>query len=128
MVTGFDRYVAKRTEDPKFAKSYRKAKKMVLERDIERAFVARLKRLGISHLKLNGWGRRGYPDRMILVSGGRPLFIELKKLGGKLTALQEKIHWELLDLGYAVKVFDDVDKAVHYVIQFQAHEARNAAR
>lgn len=52
---------------------------------------------------------RGWPDRLVLLRGGRLIFIELKRpKGGKFEPLQLRIHIKLRALGF--KVFTCYDK------------------
>ena len=86
-----------------------------LESDIERKLTRELKKLGITSIKLRLLGDRGWPDRLILLPGGRPLFLELKRPGGK-TSKQQEIKINLLhDLGYHVAISDNVDRAINYI-------------
>ena len=54
----------------------------------------------------------GWPDRLFFIPGGRPLMIEFKRPGGKVSARQAHIHAELRKAGYAVSIHDDVDDAL----------------
>lgn len=48
---------------------------------------------------------RGWPDRVVLLPGGRCLFVELKRpVGGKFEPLQLRIHKMLEALGFVVAV------------------------
>jgi hypothetical protein len=49
-----------------------------LESSIERRFAAEVRRRGGECLKL---GQDGWPDRIVLLPGGKVLFIELKRPG-----------------------------------------------
>lgn len=72
-----------------------------LERDIEKALVAMVKRRGGMCLKwvCPGWG--GVPDRIILLPRGRIIFAELKRpKGGKVSALQRWWADKLAELGF----------------------------
>lgn len=83
------------------------------ESSIERAACARVRKLyGVESVKLNIGGNAGYPDRLFLIPGGRPLFVEFKRPGGKLTKMQKHVHGKLRRAGYDVQVHDDVAKAV----------------
>jgi Holliday junction resolvase-like predicted endonuclease len=85
------------------------------EAPIEKSFVRVLKRHGLTTLKLNVSGQRGYPDRLVLLSGGRAVFVEFKRPGGKLTPLQEFTHDKLKALGFQVATFADAVEAVAWV-------------
>jgi uncharacterized protein YyaL (SSP411 family) len=71
--------------------------------------------LGVRGIKLNIKSSTGWPDRMFLIPGGRPLFIEFKKPGEKPTKKQLHIHTLLRELGYQVEVHDDATTAVQAI-------------
>lgn len=78
----------------------------------ERAFVRACERANLATLKLTLRGQAGWPDRLVLVPGGRPVFVELKRRGERPRALQERRLNELRALGYAViAIADDGDLA-----------------
>jgi hypothetical protein len=65
----------------------------------------------------------GWPDTIILLRGGRPLFIEFKQPGERPTAKQqERINW-LIDQGYRVEVFDDADEATQHIQRLREEDA-----
>lgn len=51
----------------------------------------------------------GFPDRILLLPGGRVLFVELKAPGKKPGKLQEFVHSKLRRLGFVVLVIDTVE-------------------
>lgn len=58
-------------------------------------------------VKLPGVLMPGWPDRMVLLPGGRVVFVELKRpKGGKLERLQPLIHSKLRRLGFLVMVWN----------------------
>lgn len=71
------------------------------ERDVERHFVEKCPDNAWA-IKLNPIGLRGLPDRMLLLHGGRVIFVELKIPGGRLSRLQQWCHSRLLKLGHRV--------------------------
>lgn len=89
----------------------------VLERVIERNAIRQIKRAypGTLVRKVNGMGFRGWPDRLFIFPNGVVVFIEFKRVGGKLTQLQAQIHRELKELGHHVIVSDNADMALAQV-------------
>lgn len=56
-------------------------------------------------IKLNPFGVRGIPDRMVLLPGGIILFYELKRpVGGSYEPLQLRWHAKLTKMGFTVNV------------------------
>lgn len=71
------------------------------ERDIERALVGAVKKAGGLCLKWVCPGWSGVPDRIVLLPGGRVIFVEVKRpKGGRLSELQKKWAKILMDLGF----------------------------
>ena len=60
-----------------------------LERDIERRLVDGVKKLGGRAYKWVSPGSNGVPDRIVILPGGKIIFIELKTTTGRLTDLQK---------------------------------------
>lgn len=81
----------------------------MLERDIERAFVARVRALGGMADKFTSPGKRSVPDRLVTLPGGRVLFVELKAPGKKPTPGQLKDHERRRALGCDVRVIDTLE-------------------
>ncbi len=88
-----------------------KTKRKPREADIEAALRDRAKALGGIALKLTSPARRGAPDRLVLMPGGRMFFVELKAPGAKPTPNQLREHAMLRQLGFRVDVIDDLDAA-----------------
>lgn len=84
----------------------------MLERDIERALVRRVKALGGLCEKFTSPGRRSVPDRIVTLPGGRIIFVEVKSCGKKPTPGQFKDHERRRALGCDVRVIDTME-AVH---------------
>ena len=78
-----------------------------LEASIERAVVAYAKSRKVLAFKIGNQGVRGIPDRMFLFQG-RVLFCEMKRPGGKPSALQVLMIQTLRDAGFAAVVVDNV--------------------
>ena len=59
------------------------------EKEIEAYFVKRVKALGGYPYKFRSVSQRGVADRIACLPNGQAWFVELKKPGGRLSALQE---------------------------------------
>lgn len=81
------------------------------EQQIENAFA----RYAVSRLciawKLRLVVGRGWPDRTVLCPGGRVLFFEFKKPGGRVSAPQRAAIRVLSQLGFTVHVCDELEDA-----------------
>jgi len=81
----------------------------MLERKIEQALIARVKRLGGTCEKFVSPGRRSVPDRIVTLPGGRIIFVELKAPGKRPTEAQRRDHERRCALGCDVRVIDNMD-------------------
>lgn len=81
----------------------------MLEKDIEKAFVRRVKALGGLCEKFTSPGRRSVPDRLVTLPDGRIIFVELKRPGAKPTPAQLRDHATRRSLGCDVRVIDSVE-------------------
>lgn len=87
-----------------------------LESSIETKVVEDAKeKLGVLSIKLELKRDDGWPDREFLIPGGKPLFIEFKRGGEDLRALQDLRAKVLRALGYDVIRCDDYDDAMNAV-------------
>ena len=97
-----------------------------LEKDIEKALGRMVGRCGGLCLKWVCPGWAGVPDRIILLPGGRILFVELKRpQGGKVAQLQRWWAKKLAELGFThllVRSHEDV-KAVEALIASNPQDA-----
>lgn len=85
------------------------------ERDVERYLVAQVKRLGGEVRKVQWIGRRGAPDRFVMLPG-RSIWVELKAYGKQVPAYQEREHDRMRRMGQGVVVIDSlpgVDKLLY---------------
>ena len=80
---------------------------MAAEKKLEQKLVKAVKEKGGLCPKLVSPGTDGMPDRMVLLPGGRIIFIEVKAPGKKPRPLQELRHKQLRGLGFEVYVMDD---------------------
>lgn len=80
-----------------------------LERDLEAKLCARVRELQGLCVKIAVRGRRGHPDRMVVLPGGRVAMVELK-LGRRGVLSTHQIKWLLAYriLGVAVAVVREI--------------------
>jgi len=77
------------------------------EKLIEQKLVKAVKMAGGLALKLVSPGFDGMPDRLILLTGGKIAFVEVKAHGMKARPLQIRRHEMLKRLGFKVYVIND---------------------
>lgn len=80
------------------------------ESRVENYLKRRVEKLGGKAYKWNPTGVIGVPDRMVLLPGGKVIFIELKAPGKKARKIQEYRAKQLKDLGFQVECLDTVEK------------------
>lgn len=78
------------------------------EKYLERCLASTIKARGGHALKFASMTETGYPDRLVLLPGGRVCFVELKSTGKKLRPLQVLRKKELEGLGFRVFVIDSL--------------------
>ena len=81
------------------------------ERTVEQHLVHGLEQIGVPCEKFIPDHRRGMPDRLVLLPGGRVIWVELKTDGGALSAVQLVVHRKLEKLGQIVKVVWSIEEA-----------------
>lgn len=74
------------------------------EKDIEKILVQEVRKLGGRAYKWVSPGNDGVPDRIVILPGRPPVFVELKSEAGRLSALQQAQIKRLKDLGQAVYI------------------------
>ena len=81
---------------------------MAYEREnlIEKHLVAEVKKAGGGAFKFVSPGRRPVPGRIVLLPGGRLVFVECKAPGKPPRTDQQREHERLRALGFAVVVLD----------------------
>ena len=86
------------------------------ESDIEQRFCKKLQRRGYLTPKISD--NPGWPDRLVIAPGGKHCFIEFKRPGGKLSAIQDAVTSQIAGLGHLVFVIDSCeDHVVNAIIQ-----------
>ena len=76
----------------------------MLEREIEKKLVDGVRKLGGRAYKFVSPGNDGVPDRIVVLPGISPVFVELKTETGRLSSLQNVQIKKLKDLGQDVRV------------------------
>jgi len=76
------------------------------EKDLEKKLVKDVKAMGGLAIKWLPFLVAGLPDRIVLLSGGRILFVEVKGTGKPTRKIQLTIHKKLRKLGFRVEVVD----------------------
>ena len=74
------------------------------ESQLERRLTRGVKALGGRAYKFVSPGNAGMPDRLIVLPGGRVLFVEIKTASGRLSNLQRRQIKELRDLNIIADV------------------------
>jgi hypothetical protein len=69
------------------------------EAEIERYFVQAVKALGGYAYKFRSVTQRGVADRIACMPNGKIIMVEIKKRGGRLSALQEVFAEEMRSVG-----------------------------
>lgn len=89
----------------------------MLEKDVERRLVARLKKLGILHVKMTPVAQRGWPDRLLILPNNQVLWIELKAPGREdnLSANQVQVQAKLRALGHLVLTSSSVEECLEFI-------------
>lgn len=73
-------------------------------------------------------GNNGVPDRIVIIPGGRIIFVELKAPGKKPTALQQVQHDKLRALGCDVRVIDSREGVDDLIKELTTNELTAAGR
>lgn len=84
---------------------------LLRERDIERALVSAVETAGGLALKFTSPMRRSVPDRIVLLPGRAPRFVECKAPGAKPTDAQQREHDRIRAAGGDVVVIDSMAAA-----------------
>lgn len=79
------------------------------EKEIEQKLVKAVKAVDGLCIKFTSPGMDGVPDRLVLMTGGKLAFIELKATGKKPRPLQIKKMEQLKRLGFLCFVLDDIE-------------------
>lgn len=93
----------------------------MLESEIEKYLVKRVKQIGGKAYKFTSPAHRGVPDRILVLPRGHVIFCEVKNERGRLSVLQQiELQW-MKSLGHRVVVvysIEDVDALMEYIDEF----------
>jgi hypothetical protein len=92
----------------------------MLERDIEKALIRKVKSLGGMCEKYTSPSRRSVPDRLVSLPGGRIIFVELKAPGKKPTENQKRDHEKRRALGCDVRVIDCLEEVDAFPVDLRS--------
>lgn len=96
------------------------------EKDIEKILVDEVRKLGGRAYKWVSPGNDGVPDRIVILPGERPYFVELKTDRGKLSALQAVQIDRLKDLRQEVFVVKGLDGLIQFFQDIGREETSKA--
>lgn len=82
----------------------------MLESRVENYLKKKVEKIGGKAFKWVPVGVVGVPDRMVLLPGGKVIFVELKAPGKKARKLQEYRAKQLRALGFQVECLDTIEK------------------
>ena len=88
------------------------------ELQLERKLVSEVERIGGRAPKWVSPGNRGVPDRLVILPGGRTVYVEMKAPGKPLEPLQERWAKILRSMGHKVYKIDcekDIDRFISEV-------------
>lgn len=85
------------------------------ESSLEYRLVREVERIGGKAPKWVSPGNRGVPDRLVILPGGRTVYVEMKAPGKPLQPLQWKWAKMLKAMGHAVYKIDSVDDIYRFI-------------
>ena len=92
--------------------------KIMREQTVENRLVKEVEKLGGICWKFVSPGVAGVPDRLVLLPGGKIVFVELKAPGEKARKLQEYRHKQLRRLGFRVEIIDSIEGVKEFIYEY----------
>lgn len=89
------------------------------EKLIEKKLREAIRKIGGKALKFSSPYETGYPDRLILMPGGKTYWVELKTTGKKPTEKQLLKQNELRSLGFVSEVIDSIETLNNFLIRLE---------
>ena len=95
------------------------------ERDIEKKMLNAVRKMGGEAFKWVSPGNDGVPDRIVMLPGGRLIFVELKADRGRLSPVQKIQIRRIQKLGQEVEVVQGMDGLEEFLerIRNEVHTA-----
>lgn len=95
------------------------------ERDIEKKLLNAIRKMGGEAFKWVSPGNDGVPDRIVMLPGGRLIFVELKADRGRLSPIQKIQIRRIQKLGQDVEVVQGMDGLEEFLerIRNEVHTA-----
>jgi hypothetical protein len=95
------------------------------ERDIEKKMLNAVRKMGGEAFKWVSPGNDGVPDRIVMLPGGRLIFVELKADRGRLSPVQKIQIRRIQKLGQDVEVVQGMDGLEEFLerIRNEVHTA-----
>ena len=94
------------------------------ESTIEARLVREVKKRGGQCYKFTSPGSPGVPDRIVILPGGRIVFVELKTEIGRLAKIQQWQIGELRKHGATVRVLKGMDQVLAFLEEVDKGEIR----
>jgi VRR-NUC domain len=94
-----------------------------LEKELERILAFEVRKAGGDAFKFVSPGRRGAPDRIVLLPGGRMCFVEMKRAGGRIRPDQKRFHSLLRTLGFSVQVLSSLAEIDDFIKEVKSYDA-----
>lgn len=94
----------------------------LLESEIERKLGQEVKKLGGLYYKFTSPNLPGVPDRIVILPGGRVIFVELKTEIGRLSNIQKWIIEEMRKRDADVRVIKGWPEAKTFIEEIKQHE------
>lgn len=96
-----------------------------LEKEIEKKLVRRIEKLGGLCWKFISPNCPGVPDRIVMLPGGRLIFVELKAEWGREANLQKYRREQLKKIGMDARVIKGMDKLDEFLkeVEDEIHTA-----
>jgi hypothetical protein len=92
------------------------------EQKIERRLKKEIELIGGKALKFVSPGVSGVPDRIVLLPGGKVIFIELKAPGKSLSPIQSFRKKEFNKLGFNTRVIDSIESVLTFIKEVNVYE------